>query len=46
MATSSILILAFLGVVHGSDVIELTDTNFASRIKSMDLALVEFFAPW
>ena len=46
MATSSILILAFLGVVYGSDVIELTDTNFASRIKSMDLALVEFFAPW
>lgn len=46
MATYSFLILAFLGVVYGSDVIELTDSNFGSRIKSMDLALVEFFAPW
>ena len=46
MATYSFLILAFLSVVYGSDVIELTDSNFGSRIKSMDLALVEFFAPW
>lgn len=36
----------FCGVVYSSDVIELTDSNFASRISSMDIALVEFFAPW
>lgn len=46
MASMTVLFLAFLGVVYSSDVIELTDSNFGSRIKTMDLALVEFFAPW
>lgn len=46
MAAMRFIILTFLGAVYGSDVIELTDSNFGSRIKSMDLALVEFFAPW
>lgn len=33
-------------VVMGSDVIELTDTDFDSKIGTFSTALVEFFAPW
>lgn len=29
-----------------SDVIELTDSSFASGVKDKDIMLVEFFAPW
>ena len=29
-----------------SDVIELTDENFASGTKDEDIMLVEFYAPW
>lgn len=46
MATYSVLLLLFATVVSSSDVIELTDSNFESRMKSMDLVLAEFFAPW
>ena len=46
MASTKLIFLALLSAVYGSDVIELTDSNFGSRIKSMDIALVEFFAPW
>ena len=46
MAVFGVVALLFVTVVSSSDVIELTDSNFESRISGMDLALVEFFAPW
>lgn len=46
MAVFGVLVLLFVTVVSSSDVIELTDSNFESQISGMDLALVEFFAPW
>lgn len=43
------LILAIARLAAASDVLELTDDNFESRISdtgSAGLMLVEFFAPW
>lgn len=37
---------ALLAVVAASDVIELKDSDFESRIGDYDIALVEFYAPW
>jgi protein disulfide-isomerase A1 len=33
-------------VSAGSDVVDLTSSNFQSEVMSENLALVEFFAPW
>ena len=46
MIISSLLVSLFASVVLASDVIELTDENFASVTKEEDIMLVEFFAPW
>uniref|UniRef100_UPI00358F7B72 protein disulfide-isomerase A3 n=1 Tax=Myxine glutinosa TaxID=7769 RepID=UPI00358F7B72 len=43
------LMVALLGLAalaSASDVLELTDADFANRIIEHDMALVEFFAPW
>lgn len=42
----SVLLLAGLALAEDSDVVELTDDTFDSGMKGVDLALVEFFAPW
>ncbi|XP_062595206.1 protein disulfide-isomerase A3-like [Saccostrea cucullata] len=39
-------VLAFVSATLASDVLELTDSDFASKIAGLDLILVEFFAPW
>lgn len=43
-----IFLMAFMaaGCVLASDVIELKDSDFDSRIREHDIALVEFYAPW
>ncbi|XP_074650434.1 protein disulfide-isomerase A4-like [Tubulanus polymorphus] len=41
-----LLISVAVVLTGASDVIDLTDSDFASRIKEYDLALVDFFAPW
>lgn len=43
---SVILSMLALNVSCGSDVLEYTDANFDAKIRSHDIALVEFFAPW
>lgn len=35
-----------LGLALSSDVLELKDSDFDSRIREHDVALVEFYAPW
>ncbi|XP_052793206.1 protein disulfide-isomerase A3-like [Mya arenaria] len=42
----SVAIFAFLSLASASDVLDLTDANFASKIADQDVVLVEFFAPW
>jgi len=42
----SILFLGLLSFASCSDVLEFTDSDFAGKIVNVDLALVEFFAPW
>lgn len=37
---------ALLSLASGSDVLEFTDADFASKVADHDLILVEFFAPW
>ena len=39
-------ILLLVGVALASDVVELTDKTFDDGLKGVDLALIEFFAPW
>lgn len=46
MIISTILIALFASVAVCSDVIELTDSTFASGVKDKEIMLVEFFAPW
>lgn len=38
--------LALLAAVSASDVVELGDSNFASRMQDFELTLVKFYAPW
>lgn len=40
------LILFTLGAAFCSDVIDLTDSNFAEQTKNEDIMLIEFYAPW
>ena len=39
-------LLVAIAVVCASDVLELGDSNFASELADVDLALVMFYAPW
>ena len=39
-------LLSVTALALASDVLEFTDSDFATRIKEHDVALVEFFAPW
>ena len=39
-------LLAVCALAAASDVLDLTSANFDSSLKNIDLALVEFFAPW
>lgn len=41
-----VLIVAILGAVFCSDVLEFTDNDFKSKVADEDIILVEFFAPW
>lgn len=34
------------GMTWASDVIELKDSNFQSKVDPHDVILVEFYAPW
>lgn len=42
----AVLIVAILGAVFCSDVLEFTDNDFQSKVADEDIILVEFFAPW
>ncbi|KAL3865494.1 hypothetical protein ACJMK2_042879 [Sinanodonta woodiana] len=37
---------SFISLAFASDVLEYTDSDFASKAATHDLALIEFFAPW
>jgi hypothetical protein len=39
-------LLSLTALSVASDVLELTDSDFATKIAQHDLILVEFFAPW
>lgn len=41
-----IVLAALAGFTQASDVLELTDNDFESKIGDHELILVEFFAPW
>jgi protein disulfide-isomerase A1 len=41
-----ILFMALLSIITLSKVIELTDSNFDSAIRSYEYLLIEFYAPW
>ena len=40
------LLPALLGVALGSNVLDLSDSNFQEAIEANDNLLVEFYAPW
>nr|UMA83671.1 venom-related protein disulfide isomerase [Conus judaeus]DAZ87009.1 TPA_inf: venom-related protein PDI [Conus judaeus] len=46
MRRALILFSCIVLAVQASDVLEFTDSNFESKIKELDVALVEFYAPW
>lgn len=46
MKTALLVLLVTASVALASDVIELKDSDFESKIASYDIALVEFYAPW
>jgi len=39
-------LLAFIGCAFASDVMDLSDSDFESKVKDQDIMLIEFFAPW
>lgn len=39
-------VIALLSLASASDVLEFDDSNFNDKIGTLDVALVEFFAPW
>jgi hypothetical protein len=41
-----LIFLAAVIAVNCEDLIELGDSDFNSRLKDMDLALIKFYAPW
>ncbi|PAA86459.1 hypothetical protein BOX15_Mlig005470g3 [Macrostomum lignano] len=43
---SFLVFVALASTTLASDVLEFTDANFDSRIKDLEIALVEFYAPW
>jgi protein disulfide isomerase family A protein 3 len=46
MLVKLVALLALVGLVFASDVLELHDSDFDSTIRQHDIALVEFYAPW
>lgn len=40
------LVLLIINSAFASDVYDLTDSNFESTVRGMDVALIEFYAPW
>jgi len=40
------VLVVLLSVAYAGDVVVLTDSNFATRLAGVDLALVKFYAPW
>ena len=44
--SASSLLLAGLAAADASDVLSLTESDFASTVDPEGLILVEFFAPW
>jgi protein disulfide isomerase family A protein 3 len=40
------LVFIAIAAVRASDVLELGDSDFASKLANIDLALVKFYAPW
>jgi len=42
----TLVFLIAIAVASASDVLELGDSNFASELADVDLALVKFYAPW
>ncbi|EPB77716.1 hypothetical protein ANCCEY_03220 [Ancylostoma ceylanicum] len=46
MRLVTFLVALVLGVSAGGDVLEYTDSNFDELIKSHEVALVKFYAPW
>ena len=41
-----LLPLLLVNIALASDVLEFHDSDFETKIKDHDVALVEFFAPW
>lgn len=41
-----VAVLAFVTATLASDVLELTDSDFSTKVAEHELILVEFFAPW
>ncbi|XP_067934993.1 protein disulfide-isomerase A3-like [Watersipora subatra] len=41
-----LIALSLFAVAFASDVLELSDSDFASQLADKEIALVEFFAPW
>ncbi len=39
-------LISIFFVTSSSDVLELTDSDFDTRIQSYEIALVKFYAPW
>ena len=39
-------LISVIGLTLASDVLELKDSDFDTRIREHDIALVEFYAPW
>lgn len=46
MMLAVLFVAAFAAAARASDVLDLTDDDFDSKIGHHDLILVEFFAPW
>ena len=46
MLNKLVLFCAIVGCVLASDVLELKDSDFETRIRQHDIALAEFYAPW
>ncbi len=40
------VLCGLLALSLASDVVELGDSDFSSRMEDFDLALVKFYAPW
>lgn len=41
-----LLVLQLISLAIASDVLEYKDSDFDTKIRQHDIALVEFYAPW